>query len=211
MTRALIAPIVIVALSVLSWQQWQLSRERSVSLSARDERDAWQDSTRQITATAKAAMGELVSERVMRDRAGADLVTALRRLNAKPETIIKTVIIMRTDTLRTTLRDTIIAGVPQWLFRERVGRYVASGSVYPQTKGLMLSIAADPLELSVIVSRTKLGNIIGVVDSPDTTLKITLDVSTLQPAPPSRWAKVWRGVKTVGLVAAGFGIGKAVN
>lgn len=169
--------------------------------SAQAERDAWADSTRQITATAQARMAELVTARELNQRIGAELADALKRVNAKPTSIVRTVIEARTETLTVALRDTIVGSTPQWTFAERFGRYSASGAVSPATRSLSMAILADPIALSVVLARTAKGNIIGVVDSPDTTLRITLDVQAVQPDRPT-WLERHDG--KIGLVIGGL-------
>jgi len=197
MTRYAVPALIAIVLAAAYWID-SLTDQRD---SAQAERDAWADSTRQLTATAQARMADLVTQRELNRRLGSELTVALNRVDAKPTSVVRTLIETRVESLTVTLHDTLIGEVPQWTFNERFGRYKASGSVWPATRSLSLAIQADPITLSVIMARTAKGNIIGVVDSPDTTLRITLDVQAVQPDRPS-WLE--RHDRKIGLVFGGL-------
>ncbi len=184
---------------LLGWVWWS---DRTAYQTLQAEHDALAGRNLTLTQTATGRLAELQTERALTRQIGADLSSALAKLNAKPKTLIQTVIVARPETTTVALRDTIIGSTPQWTFSDRIGPYRASGSVWPETKKMTLAIERDPISMAVVVARTKAGNWLGVVNLPDSTLKVgTIDVQVVQPDQPG-WLSRNRG--KIGLVTGGI-------
>lgn len=176
-TYNVLPAVIIIILLYVAGSQWLSAREERANAKYYAEQYALKDSVLQVTETAKA---ELALATHNKDNLivamGRDLADAHERLDLKPRSVVTTQIQIRTDTVTVTLQDTITIRdgleIVSWPFRVRKGRYLVSGSVYPEDRTLDMAISQDAIRLAVIMSQTKQGNFLTTVDTGDTSLVI---------------------------------------
>jgi len=155
---------------------WDADAERARLI----EQIALKDSVITVTSTAR---GQAAQELESRDELlkslrteNSDLVASLKRLKLSPVFATRATITSRPESTVITLHDTITVkdgqSIASWDFNAKLGRFRASGIVFPDTRRLDLRIEQDAIDFLVVMTQTRRGNWIAVVDVPDTTLRV---------------------------------------